>query len=296
MSKVISTPLINKLSNPRQTYSYFDIFSEAQELELAELTCSTPLLANITNPRIILRQLCRWSNDEADVYYGKLEDGGSYSIDITVKIGGYYPMANKALQYRSMHTLWGKSILICHGLYALAVSRGRQLGVLILERFGSLFDDYFVRMSRVEKTALLNQLLEIHSLGKSYSNLWPRNVLESDFCSGDLRLIDFADIESDHKCRCASHPEKRTFRFKAEDAKRHPWEFPAVCPNILRIAANMNYWDYGVAVFAGFEYEVDDVPSARIMYLLPEGISECEKGDGWVHLMENNPMSMPEGW
>ncbi|KIY70019.1 hypothetical protein CYLTODRAFT_442240 [Cylindrobasidium torrendii FP15055 ss-10] len=283
-----TTPLIDRISNPQETY--FNIFSAVSKLELVDLTCSTPLLASLSKHSVILTELRRW-NTEFNSYYGQLETEGLETVNITVKIGSYYSIANEALQYRyrRIHSLQGKTVLVCHGIYGL-VSRRKQLGVLILERFGIEVEDYFVKMSRVEKTALLNQLLELHSLGIILKGLVPNNVLESDFCSGDLRLIDFAEdnIESNHRCRRAAHPENKTFRFTAETAKTGGgWDYPAVCPDILSVAQNMHFWDHGRyqalsrwcllpfplispgrVLYLGFHFKVDDVPSARLMQRL----------------------------
>ncbi|KIY62472.1 hypothetical protein CYLTODRAFT_494608 [Cylindrobasidium torrendii FP15055 ss-10] len=264
-AKVTSAQLIDKISNPRRTY--FDIFSDTYELELVDLTCSTQLLANFGRPKIILTELCRW-NDEADVYYGKVGNGESVGMSIAVKIGQYMTIADEAVRYRSMHKLYTKTIPACLGLYGL-VAAGMQLGVLILERFGMGLKDEFIQMSRVEKTALLNHLLELHSLGIMLNDLVPSNVLESDFCSGDLRLIDFADIELEHRCSRAARPGNQTYRFRVEDAgEEGSWEFPALCPDILYFAQTIDFWDNGIVIFLGFRYKVDEVPSDRIMQRL----------------------------
>ncbi|KIY70020.1 hypothetical protein CYLTODRAFT_488397 [Cylindrobasidium torrendii FP15055 ss-10] len=264
----MSALLYNKLPNPqrgRPRGTYFDIFSkEASELELVDLTCSSQLLPTMSRPKITLTKLGN-SINMVDTYYGELEDGSPGGLDVAVKIGDYYRMANEALRCQSMHSLWGKTILVCHGLYGLAAVR-RQLGVLILERFGLTIDCPLSSLSRMEKTVLLNHILEIHSLGKILNDLQPRNVLESSFCSGDLRLIDFAsDVESDHQCPRAAHPEHETFRFKVEDAGKEEWDFPAVCREVLNIAADMQYWDDGDVCLFTFEFKVDEVPSERVM-------------------------------
>ncbi|KIY70034.1 hypothetical protein CYLTODRAFT_452061 [Cylindrobasidium torrendii FP15055 ss-10] len=262
MAVVASTPLISRISEHRPTS--FDIFSRASRLELVDLTCSTQLLSMIGKPEIILTELYDWSN-KANTYYGKLEDGRSPGgIYITVKIGKYYQMANEALQQQRIHSLSGKIISVCHGLYGLTVAR-RELGVLILERFGPEIDCHFGALSRMEKTVLLNHVLEVHSLGKILCDLDPSSVLESHFCSGDLRLTDLAGIESDHECPRAAHPEHKTFRFRVEDTEKEQGDFPAVCRHILIFAVNMNYWDHGKVDFLDLRFNVDEVPSERVM-------------------------------
>ncbi|KIY70021.1 hypothetical protein CYLTODRAFT_409171 [Cylindrobasidium torrendii FP15055 ss-10] len=171
MAELASTPLISKISRHRPTY--FDIFSRASKLGLVDLKWSSPLLAKLSKPQVILEELCQW-NGKANVYYGKLESGGADAIDIAVKIGDHDEITDEALQYRDMHSLWGKTIPICHGLYSLAAA-GKQLGVLVLERFGSTIDCRLSSLSRMEKTTLLNHVLEIHSLGKILNDLQPRN-------------------------------------------------------------------------------------------------------------------------